>query len=152
MALLLMAPRLYLAMSLDGLFPDALAKLDPRTGSPTRATALLAAIATLYVLSGTFPQIVALFLCPTLLFVALAAAALFPIRRTETAGASFRAPGYPATPALFVLLLLAVVGLTAVARPIPALAGFALVLLGLPAHRGLEARRRQREMLKGDRR
>jgi len=46
----------------------------------------------------------------------------------------------------------AVVGLTAVARPIPALAGFALVLLGLPAHRGLEARRRRREMLKGDRR
>jgi APA family basic amino acid/polyamine antiporter len=150
MALLLMAPRLYLAMSRDGLFPDALARLDRRTGSPARATALLAAIATLYVLSGTFPQIVALFLCPTLLLVALAAAALFAIRRTEAAGASFRAPGFPATPALFVLLLLAVVGLTAVARPIPALAGFALVLLGLPAHRALEARRRRREMLKGD--
>jgi APA family basic amino acid/polyamine antiporter len=150
MALLLMAPRLYLAMSRDELFPDALAKLDPRTGAPARATALLAAIATLYVLSGTFPQIVALFLCPTLVFIALAAAALFPIRRTETAGASFRAPGFPATPALFVLLLLAVVGLTAVARPIPALAGFALVLLGLPAHRALEARRSRKEAHKGE--
>ncbi len=141
LALLLMAPRLYLAMSRDGLFPQGVARLDPRTQAPARATALLAAIASVFVLSGTFPQVVALFLCPTLVFIALAAGAIFVARRRGGAVPPFRAPGFPAAPALFILFLLAVVLLAAIARPIPALAGFGLVLLGLPAHRILEKRR-----------
>jgi APA family basic amino acid/polyamine antiporter len=143
MALLLMAPRLYLAMSRDGLFPSWLARPTRRTGAPARATVLLAAIASIDVLSGSFSQVVALFLCPTLLFVALAAAALFVVRRRDSAVPAFRVPGFPATPALFIVFLLAVVVLAAVARPIPALAGFGLVLLGLPAHE-LLARKRDR--------
>jgi hypothetical protein len=56
-------------------------------------------------------------MCTTLGFVALAAAGLF------------------------VLFLLAVIVLIALARPLQALAGFALVLLGLPAYTVLAARR-----------
>jgi APA family basic amino acid/polyamine antiporter len=59
MALLLMAPRLYLAMSDDGLFPQTLARRHPATGAPVRATALLAGLATVFVFSGDFSQIVA---------------------------------------------------------------------------------------------
>jgi basic amino acid/polyamine antiporter, APA family len=143
MALLLMAPRLYLAMSRDGVFPAALAAAHPVTRAPARATALLASIASVFVLSGTFPQIVAFFLCTTLGFIALAAAGLFVIRRREPGAGGFRTPGYPATPALFVLFLLAVILLVAVARPLPALAGLALVLLGLPAYAVLTARERK---------
>ena len=135
MALLFMAPRVYLAMSRDGLFPAALAALHPSTQAPARATVLLAAIASLFVLSGTFPQIVAFFMCTTLAFVALAAAGLFVLRRREPGEDGFRAPGYPATPALFVLLVAAVVVLIAVARPLQALAGVGLVLLGVPVYR-----------------
>jgi hypothetical protein len=51
-----------------------------------------------------------------------------------------RAPGYPATPALFVLLVFAVVVLIALARPVPALAGFVLMLIGLPVY-GMLSRR-----------
>ena len=140
MALLLMAPRLYLAMSRDGVFPAALAAVHPVTKAPVRATALLAAIASVFALSGTFPQVVAFFLCTTLGFIALAAAGLFVIRRREPDSGGFRTPGYPATPALFVLFLVAVILLVAFARPLPALAGFALVLLGLPAYAVLTAR------------
>ena len=43
MALLFMAPRLYVAMSADGLFPAALAALPRARGAPARATAFLAA-------------------------------------------------------------------------------------------------------------
>ena len=131
-ALLLMAPRLYLAMSRDGLFPAALAAVHPVTGTPARATALLAALASVYVLTGSFSQVAAFFMCPTLLFVALAAAGLLRERRRSPDVAGFRAPGQPATAALFVLLLLAVASFIVVARPLPALAGLALVLLGLP--------------------
>jgi basic amino acid/polyamine antiporter, APA family len=84
---------------------------------------------------------VALFLCPTLFFIALAAGAIFVARRRDRAIPPFRAPGFPVAPALFILFLAAVVLLVAVARPIPALAGFGLVLLGLPAHRLLARRR-----------
>jgi len=140
LALLLMAPRLYLAMSVDGLFPAALARLHPRTKAPARATALLASIASVFVVSGSFSQIVALFMCTTLLFIGLAAAGLFAVRGRATRAPAFGATGYPATPALFVLLVLAVVVLIALARPLPALAGFALMLIGLPVHGALAAR------------
>jgi APA family basic amino acid/polyamine antiporter len=143
LALLLMAPRLYLAMSRDGLFPAALAELNPRTKAPVRATAMLAAIASLFVLTGNFSQIVALFMCTTLLFVGLAAAGLFVLRSRPAAAASeFAAPGYPVTPALFVLLVLVVVASIALARPLPALAGFLLMLSGLPVYGVLAGRGR----------
>jgi APA family basic amino acid/polyamine antiporter len=140
MALLLMAPQLYLAMSRDGVFPGALAVVRPVTKAPARATGLLAAIASAFVLTGSFPQIVAFFMCTTLCFIALAAAGLFVLRRREPGRDAYRCPGYPATPALFVLFLFAVILSVALARPFQAVAGFGLVLIGLPAYRVLKAR------------
>jgi APA family basic amino acid/polyamine antiporter len=142
MALLLMAPRLYVAMGRDGLFPSELAALHPRTGAPVRGTALLAAIASVFVLTGSFAQVVALFMCTTMVFVGLAAAGLAVVRRRSGSAAAgvTRAPGYPATPALFVLLVFVVVVLIALARPVPALAGFVLMLIGLPVY-GMLSRR-----------
>jgi APA family basic amino acid/polyamine antiporter len=142
LALLLMAPRLYVAMSRDGLFPAALAALSPRTDSPARATALLAALASLLVLTGSFSQVVALFMCTTLVFIGLAAAGLFVVRRRAAGITAFLAPGYPVTPAIFVLLVFVVIGLIALARPIPALAGFVLMLIGVPVYAVLTRRAR----------
>jgi len=139
-AFLLMAPRLYVAMNRDGLFPSALARRHPLTGAPIRATFVLATLASVLALSGSFSQVVAFFICPTLVFVALAAAALFVLRRSDSNATTFRAPGYPATPALFVLLLLTVIALIVLARPVPALAGCLLVLVGLPLQRLLRTR------------
>ena len=128
LALLIMAPRLYVAMSL--------------TQSPARATVLLALLASAFVFVGTFQQIVAFFMCTTLTFIALAAAALLVVRRGgSNEPAAFVCPGYPATPLLFILLVVAVVTLLAINRPLQASAGFAIVLLGLPAY-GIYARRR----------
>jgi APA family basic amino acid/polyamine antiporter len=135
LALLIMAPRLYVAMSGDGLFPSALATVNPRTQTPARATAVLAALASLFVFVGTFQQIVAFFMCTTLVFVALAAAALVIVRRRAVGEAPFSSPGYPVTPVLFVLLVLSVVVLITINRPVQAFAGFAIILAGLPAHR-----------------
>ena len=71
LALLIMAPRLYVAMSADGLFPSALARVNPLTRSPARATALLALLASVFVCIATFQEIVAFFMCTTLGFIAL---------------------------------------------------------------------------------
>jgi len=141
MALLMMAPRVYLAMSADGLFPAALASVSPVRQAPVRATAMLALIASLFVMLGTFEQVMALLMCATLGFIALAAAAQLVLRRRPAAGVVFRAPGSPVTTVLFVLLIAAVVALVAVNRPFQALAGSALVLLGFPAY-AISIRRR----------
>ena len=140
MALLLMAPQLYVAMSADGLFPASLAVLHPGTRVPVRATALLAALATAYVVAGTFDQISAFLIATAMGFVALSAASLFRIRRRAGAAAPFRVPGYPWTPAAFVLLMSAVVVMVAASRPRQALLGAFIVSLGVPAYR-LFARR-----------
>jgi APA family basic amino acid/polyamine antiporter len=135
LALLIMAPRLYVAMSRDGLFPPALASVNPVTQSPARATAVLAFLASVFVSVGTLQQIIAFFMCTTLGFIALAAAALVLVRRRAPGGTSFHAPGYPLTTVLFVLLILSVVTLVGINQPLQALAGFVIVLLGLPVHR-----------------
>ena len=141
LALLIMAPRLYVAMSDDGLFPSALATVNTLTQSPVRATALLALLASVFVSVATFQQIVAFFMCTTLGFVALAAAALIVLRRRTPEAPTFRAPGHPVSATLFVALVLGVVTLLAINRPLQAIAGFGIVLLGLPAHRLLARQR-----------
>ncbi len=147
MAMVMVAPRLYEAMSRDGLFPAAVATRHPQTGAPVRATAVLASLATVFVLLGTFEQIAAFFMCTTLGFVALAAAAVFPVRRRAPEPGAFRAPGHPVTPALFVVLVLAVVTLVAINRPVQAMTGLVLVLLGLPVSRVLIVTRPARVLL-----
>jgi APA family basic amino acid/polyamine antiporter len=109
LALLIMAPRLYLAMSRDRIFPSALAARTQMTQSPIRATALLAVLASVFVFVASFQEIVAYFMCTTLVFIALAAGALVVVRRRGPAAVAFHAPGYPITPILFVLLVLGVV-------------------------------------------
>jgi APA family basic amino acid/polyamine antiporter len=135
LALLIMAPRVYVAMSRDGLFPSVLASVNPVTQSPARATVLLGVVATIFVFAGTFQQIVAFFMCTTLGFVALAAAALVRVRRRAPANAAFSSPGYPISTGLFVLLVVSVVILVVINRPVQAGAGFLIVLLGVPVHR-----------------
>lgn len=135
LALLIMAPRLYVAMSRDRLFPAPLASVNPVTQSPARATVVLAFLASVFVSVGTFQQIIAFFMCTTLVFIALAAAALVVVRRRAPGGTCFHAPGYPLTTVLFVSLILIVVTLVGINQPLQALAGFVIVLLGLPVHR-----------------
>jgi APA family basic amino acid/polyamine antiporter len=138
MALLMLAPRLYVAMGDDGLFVPALARVNSATGVPIRATFLLATLASLFVTMGTFDQIVAFFICTSLVFVAMAAAALFVVRARRSEAGAFQVPGYPLMSAMFVLLVAGVVLIVGVNRPIQAIAGFALVLLGVPAYRKLK--------------
>ena len=129
-----MAPRLYIAMSRDDVFPSRLAAVDSRTGVPARAVALLATLASVFAAIGDFRQIVAFFMCTTLAFVGLAAAALPVVRRrAHVANAPLVTTG------MFVLLIAVVLALVTINQPFQALAGLVIVLLGIPA-RALRAR------------
>jgi APA family basic amino acid/polyamine antiporter len=134
MALLMALPRLYYAMARDRLFFHAVAAVHPRFGTPARAIALQAALASLLVALGTFQQIVAYFIFITVLFLALSVAALFPLRRQGGAGEGYRTPGYPVTPVLFLLLVAVLLALLAGHDPLQAALGAGIVGLGAPVY------------------
>lgn len=139
LALLIMAPRVYVAMQRDHLFPSALAHVSARAQQPVRATLLLAVLATCLVSLGDFQQIVTFFMPTTLIFVGCAAAAVFRVRRS-TPQPAFSVPGYPVVPALFVTLVGIVAALVALNRPGPMVAGLLLVLAGIPVHASVRRR------------
>lgn len=143
LGLLIMAPRLYVAMSADGVFPAAFAPVNPRSGTSVRSTLVLAVLASVFSSVGSFREILTFFMCPTLAFVALAAAASVPLRRRAPDAAGFRAPGYPWTMGGFVALLMVVIGAVAINQPLQAIGGLAVVLLGLPVYPLTDAARRR---------
>jgi APA family basic amino acid/polyamine antiporter len=134
-AFLLAAPRLYLALADDGLFPRRLARRHPKLGTPVLAIALQAALASFLVIVGTFQEIVVYFMFATVAFIALSVAALWllPGRDTEV---PFARPGG----AVFVALAAVLLVVLLLGRPLPALSGVAVVALGAIVYRALEKR------------
>jgi APA family basic amino acid/polyamine antiporter len=132
-AFMTMAPRVYYAMARDGVMPSFVARLDPRTGAPTRAIAIQTGLAALLVAIGTFDAIVSYFVFITVVFLGLTVAGLFRLRRRSPA-ASYSTPFYPLTPVLFLVSVVLVLVLLAAGRPREAALGAAVVALGIPAY------------------
>lgn len=133
LALLMALPRVYYAMARDGLFLRAVAAKHPRFGTPARATAIQATLASLLVLLGTFNQIVSYFVFVTVLFVGLTVASLFVLRPRQGT-ASYQTPWYPVTPLIFLLLVAGLLILLAGHNPLQAGLGVATVALGAPVY------------------
>ena len=133
-AVMLLSPRLYVALARDGLFPSRVARLHPRFGTPATAIALQAALAVLLVALGTFADIVAYFVFVTVAFIAASVAGLY---RLPQSGTGFRTPLRRLTPAVFVGLSVVLLALLVAGRPIQALLGIAVVALGAPVYAGL---------------
>jgi len=133
-AFVMSAPRVYFAMARDGLFIQAAASIHPRFGTPARAIALQAFLASLLVALGTFNEIVSYFIFVVVVFIALTVAALFPLRRRERNRVGYLTPGYPVTPVVFLLLILLLLVLLGSNNPWQAFLGVAVVALGLPVY------------------
>jgi len=133
LGLLMALPRVYYAMASDGVFFKAIATVHPRFGTPARAIAIQAAIASLYVAVGTFNQIIGYFIFVTVLFVGLTVAGLFRIRR-RAPPAAYSTWGYPVTPVLFLVLVAGLLVLLAGNNPVRAALGVGIVALGVPVY------------------
>ena len=128
---LMFGPRVYFAMARDGLFPAAAASVHPRFGTPARAIAAQAILASVLVALGTFDTIVAYFIFITVAFIALTVAAVFVLARRDP---SFEVPGYPWTAVTFLALVAALLALLALNNPLQAILGVVLVALGVPVY------------------
>jgi len=133
-AVMLLSPRVYVALARDGLLPARLARLHRRFGTPATAVALQAALAVLLVAVGTFADIVAYFVFVTVAFIAASVAGLY---RLPEAAAGFRTPLRRVTPAVFVGLSVLLLALLLAGKPTQALLGVAVVALGAPVYAGL---------------
>jgi APA family basic amino acid/polyamine antiporter len=144
---ILVTPRVLQAMAADGLFFQKLAVLHPRYHTPTFAIVALAVCAIILTLSGTFGQLVDYVTFGDWIFFGLTAAGLFVYRNRESGAGSqgreppdsrllapsFRVPGYPVTPGVFVLAAAFVVASAIASNPKNAAIGAGLIALGIPA-------------------
>jgi amino acid transporter len=134
---LLTAPRIFFAMAADGLFFKQVAAVHPRYQSPYVAILLTAALGVVFVLLRSFEQLADAFVTAIVPFYALGVGAVFRLRGRADYRPSFRVPGYPVVPALFVLGTLALL-VNALLDPASrwATAGtLGVVVLGIPVYR-----------------
>ncbi len=102
-ASLFTTPRIFFAMAEDKLFFQSVARVHPRFGTPWVAIALTAGLGAVFVMLRSFEQLADAFVTAFLPFYALAVAAIFRLRRNPSYKPSFRVPGYPVVPLLFVV-------------------------------------------------
>jgi basic amino acid/polyamine antiporter, APA family len=134
-AMVLAGPRVYFAMARDGLFTAPAARVHPRFRAPVSAIATQAVWSGILVLCGSLSQLVSYTGFAVVLFSGIAVAAVFVLRRREPeAERPFRAWGYPAAPAVFVLASAVMVGNEIWRNPEPSIAGLAIIALGVPLY------------------
>ena len=131
-AVLLVAPRVYLAMARDGLLPSRLGRFDAQRGTARGATLVQIALSTILVLLGTFDTILGYFVPAAVFFLGLSAAAILVLPRPRDDGRVFRTPGHPLPILAFLLLVVGLLALFSLGRPLQTFLGAAVVTLGLP--------------------
>jgi APA family basic amino acid/polyamine antiporter len=140
--LVLSGPRVYYSMAQDGLAFGWLARVHPERRTPAAAIAAQALWASVLAATGAYRELFTRVIYTEWLFFALMAAGLFIVRRRPGYQPSFRTPGYPVVPIVFIAASLIIVFNQLVRTPIQAATGLALVALGVPVYYFVDARRR----------
>jgi APA family basic amino acid/polyamine antiporter len=84
---------------------------------------------------GSFEQLLTFVVFIGWIFYALAASSLFVYRRREpNAACTYRVPGYPLTPLVFIGAAAGLVANTIATQPLRAAIGLGIVSLGVPAY------------------
>jgi APA family basic amino acid/polyamine antiporter len=135
--LAILAPtRVYYAMAADGLFFPALAKLHPSYRTPGTAIVLQTTWSCILALSGTYGQLLNYVVFADWIFFGMTVSTVLVFRRAfplqRRLAGSFRAPGHPVLPILFMLAAAAVVLSVVWADPASALRGALLLAAGIP--------------------
>jgi APA family basic amino acid/polyamine antiporter len=131
----LTSPRVYYAMAGDGLFFRRMAEVHPRFRTPAFAIFTSGFWAAILACLGSFEQLFTYVIFTGWIFYGLAGASIFIYRkRMPGAELPYRVPGYPWTPAIFVLASAALVANAISSRPAGATQGLGIVLAGLPAY------------------
>jgi basic amino acid/polyamine antiporter, APA family len=137
-ATILQLPRTYVAMAQDGLVPASLGRIDPRTRAQ-RAGLMFFAATSLgpLLLLRSFENLLGYVMFTDALSLVVMASCLAVLRKRgegDSDPRTFRMPGYPWLPGVFMLVLLGVAADIAIRQPRLALAGTAIAAIGVPLY------------------
>lgn len=128
------APRVYYAMAQDRVFFRAVGTISPRFRVPTTAIVLQGVLAAVLVLTHSYEKLLGYSVFADWNFFALAGLSLVLLRRKMPgARRPWRMPLYPLPPLLFMLAGVGLVVNTFITDPQNAIAGTAIISLGVPA-------------------
>jgi APA family basic amino acid/polyamine antiporter len=132
---LLTSPRVYYAMSRDGLFFKKIADVHPRFLTPHVSILAIGGWSVVLSLSGTFEQLFTYVIFGQWIFFSLTAGAVLLLRRKRPdLPRPYRVFGYPFTPVIFILSALFISLNTLINEFWNALAGLVIIAAGLPAY------------------
>jgi basic amino acid/polyamine antiporter, APA family len=134
-SVVLTASRVYYAMARDGLFFKRLAEVHPRFHTPAFSIVACTIWSAVLAASGTFEQLLTYVIFVGWMFYSLSAACVFVYRiRRPDLKRPYKVPGYPWTPAIFILAGIAMTANTIASQPTRALVGLGIVFAGAPAY------------------
>ena len=129
-------PRILFAMADDKLLFRPIGKVHPRFKTPSVAIVIAAILGVAFVLVGTFDQLADAFVTAIVPFYALAVAAVFRLRKRQGYEPSFRVPGYPIVPLIFIVSTIMLLG-NAIVDPSsrwPTLLVLGIIAAGIPIY------------------
>ncbi|MCG2714170.1 MAG: amino acid permease [Candidatus Omnitrophica bacterium] len=134
-AMIITGSRITYAMAKDNAVFAYLEKINTPYGTPHRAIIINAVWVSILILLGTFAKLLFFTGILVWLFFALAVAGIFILRRKFPAiKRPYKVWGYPATPAIFILVCAVLFVNTLIFNPLPSLAGLCLLASGIPVY------------------
>ena len=132
---MLTGPRVAYAMARAGQFPAIAGRLSSRTETPTTATVLQVAWALVLLWSGSFESIVIYASVGLALFSMLSVSSVYMLRyKRPDLHRPFRTPGYPVTPAVFLIVTAALTVAAFVSRPEVSTYSLLSIAAGVPVY------------------
>ena len=123
-------------MAQDGLFFKPFGRPHPKFETPHLAIIMTAFLGIAFVMMRTFEQLADAFVTALVPFYALGVAAIFTLRKRADYNPSYRVPGYPVVPLIFILGTTYLI-INAIIDPgsrWPTLGTLGVIALGLPVY------------------
>ncbi len=130
-SLVIIGPRVYYAMALSGHFFKIAKKIN-RSRVPGVSILMQSGLAIIFVVSGTFDQIITLLSFSLGIFPILAVLGVFKLRNKKQS--VLKMPGYPIFPLTFILLSSIILVLAYLERPVESSIAIIVILVGIPVY------------------
>ncbi|MEN8229064.1 MAG: amino acid permease [Bacteroidota bacterium] len=128
-SLIIIGPRVYYAMARSGHFFKMAKKIN-RSNVPGISILMQSGLAIIFVVSGTFDQIITLLSFSLGIFPILAVLGVFKLRMQKRS--ILKIPGYPLFPAIFIILSSIILVLAFLERPVESSIAIGVILAGIP--------------------
>ena len=129
-AYIILGPRVYFSMAKDKYFFKFACDVDKKTCVPSKAILLQGGIAAVFVLLGTFDQILTYMGFSLGIFPILAVLGVFKLRRQKKT--PFKMPGFPLVPTVYITFGALILILAFFERPVESSIAILTVLIGIP--------------------